>query len=160
MSFTFLGVGKIFRLLMQPCRFVFFSPFFMKIFNFSKTVHTIFIKFCPLILHPKGPLRAQRHPSKSYDRNVRNIAKISSKMAKISPKTAIFRLFLIFAKTVHMIRTKISTVIFYTIVWSICAISMNSYNWDWSESEGKRPKPTPLPHMRLLFIFQISLEFR
>ena len=84
-----------------------------------------------------------------YDWNVRNIAKISPKIAKISPKTAVFRLFSIFANTLHTIRTKISTVTSYTIVWSMCAISTNSYNWDWSESEGKRPKPTPLPHMRL-----------
>ena len=56
---------------------------------------------------------------------------------KNGQKTAIFRLFLVFAKTVHTIRTKISTVIFYTIVWSMCAISINSYNWDCSESEGK-----------------------
>ena len=175
-----------------------------------------FLKNCPYdfhkILHghstPKGAPACAK-ASKSYDWNVRNIAKISPKMAKIDPKqpffdffrfsqklsirfkriflqsfytilesymcngikivwlgceqhsqnypkngqkTAIFRLFLIFAKTVCMIRTKISTVIFYTIVWSMCAISINSYNWDWSESEGKRPKPTPLPHMRLWFI--------
>ena len=71
---------------------------------------------------------------------------------KNGQKTAIFRLFLVFAKTVHTIRTKISTVLFYTIVWSMCAISTNSYNWDWTESERKRPKPTPLPHMRLWLI--------
>ena len=44
------------------CNRIFFSPdLFMKISNFSKTVHTNFIKFCTVILHPKGPLRAQRH---------------------------------------------------------------------------------------------------
>ena len=61
--FWFLGVGKKFRLLMQSCRFfVFFSPnLSMKMANFSKTVLTIFIKFCTVILHPKRPLRAQRH---------------------------------------------------------------------------------------------------
>ena len=64
-------------------------------------------------------------------------------------KNSNFSTFLISAKTVHTIRSKIFTVIFYTIVWSMCAISINSYNWDWSESEGKRPKATPLPHMRL-----------
>ena len=43
----------------------FFSPdFFMKISNFSKTVHTIFTKFCTVILHPKGPLRVQRHQNR------------------------------------------------------------------------------------------------
>ena len=59
---SFLGVGKKFRLLMQSCRF---SPdLFMKISNFSKTVHTIFTKFCTVILHPKGPLRVQRHQNR------------------------------------------------------------------------------------------------
>ena len=44
---------------------VFFSPdLFMKISNFSKTVRTIFIKFCTVILHLKGPLRAQRHQNR------------------------------------------------------------------------------------------------
>ena len=41
--------------------------------------------------------------SKSYGWDVRNIAKISPKMAKKQP-------FSTFAKTVHTIRTKISTV--------------------------------------------------
>ena len=45
--------------------FCFFSPdLFMKISNFSKTVHTIFTKFCTVILHPKGPLRVQRHQNR------------------------------------------------------------------------------------------------
>ena len=78
--------------------------------------------------------------SNSYCWDVRSIAKINPKLAK---KTVIFRLYSIFSKTVHTIRTKFSTVIFYTIVGSMCAISINSYNWDSSESEGKRPKPTP-----------------
>ena len=93
------------------------------------------MKFCSHSTHKGAP--ASSKTSKSYDWNVRNIAKISPKMAKISPKTAIFRLFSIFPKTVRSIRTKIFTVIFYTIVWSMCAISINSYNWDWSESEEK-----------------------
>ena len=136
----------------------------MKISNFSKTVHTIFIKIGTVILHPKAKgACACSKASKSYDWNVRNIAKISPKMAKKQSffdffrfsqklskrfkrnflhsfytilesymcngikivwlgcekhsqnyrkngqKTAIFRLFLIFAKTVHTIRTKISS---------------------------------------------------
>ena len=44
--------------------------------------------------------------------DVRNRAKICPKMAK---KTAIFRLFLIFSKTVYTIRTKFSTVILHHI---------------------------------------------
>ena len=50
--------------------------------------------------------------SKSFEWDVRNIAKISPKMAK---KTAIFRLFSTFSRTVHTIRTKISTVILHHI---------------------------------------------
>ena len=73
-------------------------------------------------------------------------------------KNSHFRLFLNFAKTVLTIRTKFSTVIFYTIVWSMCAISINSYDWDSSESEGKRPKPTPFPHMRLWFLHPKKLH--
>ena len=41
--------------------FLFFSLQFMKISKFSKTFHKIFIKFCTVILHPKGPLCAQWH---------------------------------------------------------------------------------------------------
>ena len=59
----FSGVGKNFRLLMQSCCF-FSTDLFMKISNFSKTVHTIFIKFCTVILHPKGPLRVQWHQNR------------------------------------------------------------------------------------------------
>ena len=177
---------------MQSCRFffVFFSPdVFMKISNFSKTVQTNFIKFYSHSTPKGAPVCSKA--SKSYEWNVRNIAKLSPKMAKISPKTANFRFFfdflkncpydwneilyspstlyygplcvissnsycwdvrniakinqkiakkqpvfdfLISAKTVHTIRTKVSTVIFYNIVWSMRAISINSYNWDWSES--------------------------
>ena len=102
----FLGVGKNFRLLMQSCCFFFSRPFHE---NFK------FLKNCPYnfheILHshstPKGaPVCAKA--SKSYGLDVRNIA-------KKWPKTAIFRLFSIFSKTVHTIRTKFSTVILHHI---------------------------------------------
>ena len=86
----FLGVGK-------NAIVSFFSPdLFMKNSNFSKTVRTIFIKFCSHST-PKGAPACSK-ASKSYDWNVRNIAKISLKMAKISPKTAIFQLFFDFCK--------------------------------------------------------------
>ena len=103
--FPLLGVGKNFRLLMQSCCFLgvgknfrllmqsgcFFSPdLFMKISNFSKTVHTIFTKLCTVILHPKGPLSCAK-ASKSYDWDVRNIAKINPKMAKKQPFLNFFR---------------------------------------------------------------------
>ena len=101
-SYLFLGVGKHFRLLMQSCRFfVFFLPTFHE--NFSKTVHTIFIKFCSHSTPKGAPACAKA--SKSYDWNVRNIAKISPKWPKKQP----FSTFLIFQKTVHTIRTKFSS---------------------------------------------------
>ena len=51
--------------------------------------------------------------SKSYGRDVRNIAKISPKMAKKQP---FFDFFLIFGKTVRMIRTKFFTVLLHYIM--------------------------------------------
>ena len=62
-----------FRLLMQSCRF--FPPdLFMKVSNFSKTVHTISIKILQSFYTQRGPVCAKA--SKSY---VENIAKISPK---------------------------------------------------------------------------------
>ena len=62
-QFILLGVGKIFDYLCNCA--VFFSPdLFMKISNFSETVHAILTKFCTVILHPKGPLRVQRHQNR------------------------------------------------------------------------------------------------
>ena len=90
------------------------------LFFFSRPFHENFkfLKNCPYdfheILHshstPKGAPACAK-ASKSYGWDVRNIAKISPKMAK----KAIFRLFSIFSKTVHTIRTKFSTVILHHI---------------------------------------------
>ena len=41
--------------------FVFLPTFSWQFQVSQKLSHTIFIKFCTVILHPKGPLRAQRH---------------------------------------------------------------------------------------------------
>ena len=106
---------------MQSCRF--FSPdLFMRISNFSKTVHTTFIKF------QRAPVCSKT--TKLYDWIVRNIARFSPKMAKISRKTAIFRLFSIFSKTVHTIRRQF----FYShstpYYGPLYAVSLNSYGWD------------------------------
>ena len=63
---AFLGVGKNFRLLMQSRRF-FLPTFQMKISSSSKTVHTIFMKFCTVILTPNyGPIMFAIS-SNSYD---------------------------------------------------------------------------------------------
>ena len=99
----FLGVGKNFRLLMQSCCFFFSRPFHE---NFK------FLKNCPYdfhkILHshstPKGDPACAK-ASKSYSLDVRNIAKISPKMAKKQP---FFDFFSIFSQTVHTIRTNAS----------------------------------------------------
>ena len=85
----FLGVGKYFRLLMQSCCFFFSRPFHEKF---------KFLKNCPYdfheILHshstPKGAPACAK-ASKSYGWDVRNIAKISPKMAKKQPFFDFFR---------------------------------------------------------------------
>ena len=56
--------------------------------TFSKTVHTIFIKFCTVILHPKGPLRAQWHQNR-----MTGIWVTKPKLTQNWSKTAIFALF-------------------------------------------------------------------
>ena len=107
--FDFLGVGKKFRVLMQSCCF-FFSQNFHENFEFLKNCPYNFHK----ILHSHfTPERAPPYAkaSKLYDWNMRKTAKFSPKMAKTRPKTAFFRLFSIFSKTVCTIQTKFSTVI-------------------------------------------------
>ena len=89
--------------------FVFFSPdLFMKKPIFSKTVHMIFIKFCTVILHPKGPVRAQRH--QSFDWNVRNIAKLAQKQPFFDFFRFSQKLFIRFKR--NFVQS------FYTISWS------------------------------------------
>ena len=61
---VFLGVGKNFDYLSNRVLFFFSPDLLIKISNFSKTVHTIFVKFCRVILHPNGRLRAQRHQNR------------------------------------------------------------------------------------------------
>ena len=124
---------KIFRLLMQSCRFFcfFFSRPFNENFKFLKTCPTIFIKFSTVIIHPKGPLRAQW-----YQNRITGMCETSPKLAQNWPKNSHFRLFSIFAKTPYD-----SNEIFYShstpYYCPLCAISSNSYDWDSSESEGK-----------------------
>ena len=113
--------------------------------------------------------------SKSYGWDVRNIAKISSKMAK----KVIFRFFRFSQKlSIRFERNFLQS--FYTLLWSFmcnfikfvwlgCEKQPNlaqkwpkkqsffdfltncSYDSNESESEGKRLKPTSLPHIRLCF---------
>ena len=90
-------------------RVVFFSRPFHENFIFLKNFHYVFHEFLHSHSTPKVAPACSK-ASKSYDWTVRNIAKISQKMAKNSPKTAVFRHFSIFSKTVHTIRTKFSRV--------------------------------------------------
>ena len=114
--------------------------------------------------------------SKSYGWDVRNIAKISPKMAKKQPFFDFFR----FSQKLSIRFERNFIQLFYTIlesymcsgikiVWLGCEKQPNlaqkwpkkqsffdfltncSYDSNESESEGKRLKPTPLPHMRLWF---------
>ena len=112
-SYLFLGVGKIFRLLMQSCCFF--------LFFFSRPFHENFkfLKNCPYdfheILHSHSTTKgapACAKASKSYIWDVRNTAKITPKMAKKQP---FFDFFSLFSKSVHTIRTKFSTVILHHI---------------------------------------------
>ena len=114
--FRFLGVGKNFRLLMQSCCFffVFFSSdLFMKISNFSKTPYDFHE-----ILHshstPKGAPACAK-ASKSYGWDVRNIAKISPKMAKKQPFFDFFR----FSQKLSLRFERNFQQIFYTILESL-----------------------------------------
>ena len=108
---TFLGVGKNFRLLMQSCCF-FSRPFHE---NFK------FLKNCPYdfheILHshstPKGAPACAK-ASNSYGWDVRNIAKISPKMAKKQPFFEFFR----FSQKLSIRFERNFLQIFYTILES------------------------------------------
>ena len=191
---------KNFRIPMQSCRF--FSPdLFMKISKFSKTVHTIFIKSCTVILPP-----ACAKASKSYDWNVRNIAKINPKMAKISPIQPFIDFFQFSQKLSIRVKRNFAELLytilwsfvcnfikfvwlrcekhsqnspkncqkqsffdffrfsqnlsvrfersfvqsFYTILWSLCVFSSNSYGWDVRNRAKINPK---MAKKQLLFDF-------
>ena len=71
---------------------------------FSKTVHTIRTKFSTFILHHIRVLYVQWHQNR-----MAGMRETVPKLAQEWPKTAIFRLFSIFTKTVHTIRTKFSS---------------------------------------------------
>ena len=111
---------------MQLCRFFLF-------FFISRPFHANFkfLKNCPYdfhkILHshsnPKGAPACSK-ASKSHDWNVRNIAKINPKLAKKQSFFDFFR----FSQKLSIRFEQNFLQSFYTIVWSMCAISINSYN--------------------------------
>ena len=127
----------------------FFLPTFHENFKFLKNCSYNFYKILHSHSTPKGA-PACAIASKSYDWNVRNIAKISPKMVKKQP----FFDFLLFSQKRPYDSNEILNRHSTPYYGPLCAISSNSYDWEWSESEGKRPKPTPLPHMRLWFHVQ------
>ena len=149
---------------------LFFSCFF-----FSRHFHENFkfLKNCAYdfheILHshstPKGAPACAK-TSKSYGWDVRNIAKISPKMAKKQPFFDFFR----FSQKLSIRFERNFLQLFHTIlesymcngikiVWLGCEKHSQKLAQKWSKkghfstSEGKRPQPTPLPHMRLWFSF-------
>ena len=138
----FLVVGKNFRLLMRlSFFFVFFSRPFHENFKFLKNCPYDFHKILHSRSTPKGAPVCTK-ASKSYDWNVRNIA-------KINPKTALI-LFLIFLQTVQTIRTKISShFLHHSMV--LCLQFQYVRITGIGRVRRKRPKPTLLPHMRLWF---------
>ena len=123
------------------------------------------------ILHshstPKGA-PACAMASKSYGWDVRNIAKISPKMAKKQP----FFDFIRFSQKLSIRFEPNFLQLFYTIlesymcndikiVWLGCEKQPKlTQKWSkkghFSTSEGKRPQPTPLPHMRLWLSIYLS----
>ena len=78
---------------------------------FSKTVRTIRTKFSTVILHHIRVLYVQWHQNRMAGMRGKQ-----PKLAQKWPKNSHFRLFSIFSKTVHTIRTKFSTVILHHIM--------------------------------------------
>ena len=108
---------KIFDYLCNRVVFLFFfSRPFHENFKFSKPVHTIFIKFCSHYTSKGAPACAKA--SKSYGWNVRNVAKISPKMDKISPKKPLFDFFSDFLQKLSIRFKRNFLQSFYTILES------------------------------------------
>ena len=108
----FLGVGKNFRLLMQSCCYFFSRPSHEKfkfLKNFPYDFHEILHSHCT----PKGAPACAK-TSKSYGWDVRNIAKISPKMAKKQPFFDFFR----FSQKLSIRFERNFLQSFYTIFWS------------------------------------------
>ena len=132
---NFLRVGKNFRLLMQSWRF--FSRPYNENVKFLKNCSYDFYKIWHSHSTPKSaPVCTMA--SKSYGWDVRNIAKINTKMSKKPPILNFFR----FSQTLYDLKE---------LLWSlstwykglICAISSKSYDCDSSKSKRKSPSPTP-----------------
>ena len=113
----------------------------MKISNFSKTVHTILTKFCIVILHTKA--------SKSYGLGVRNIAKISPKMAKKQPFFDFFR----FSEKLSIRFERNFLQLFYTILESYMCNGIKNV-WLGCEKQPKLSQKWPKnSHFSIFFDF-------
>ena len=101
------------------------KPIFRLFSIFSKTVHTIRTKFSTVILHYIRVLYVQRH-QKKYGWDVRNIAKISPKMAIKQP----FFDFFDFLKNCPYDSNE--NFYSYSTPYEspICAMASKSYGWD------------------------------
>ena len=158
----------------------FFLPIFHENFKFLKSCPYDFHKILHSHSTPKGAPSCSK-ASKSYDWNVRNMAKISPKMTKKLPFFDSFRLFsqkLSIRFEQNFIQSLYTILGSYMcngikIVWLRCETHKPKLTQKWpknshfstffdfcknspydsneSVSEGKRLKPTPLPHMRLWF---------
>ena len=136
---------------MQSCRFFLFffllSPL-MKTSKFSIPVPTIFIKFCTVILRPKGPLHAQRH------RNcLTGIWEAWPKVTKKWPKNSHFSTCFDFLKNCPYESSEILYSHSTPYYGPLCVISSNSYDWDSSgDSEGKTSAVSFTAFAALLFL--------
>ena len=103
LNLSFLNLYKILRsrkFFDYLCnRRVFSTDLSMKFSSFSKTVRMISIKFCSHYTPKDAPACARA--SKSYEWDVRNIAKISSKMTKKQSFLDFFSRGLFFSKTIQ-----------------------------------------------------------
>ena len=171
---------KMFDYLCNRAVSLFFLPIFHENFKFLKSCPYDFHKILHSHSTPKGAPSCSK-ASKSYDWNVRNMAKISPKMTKKLPFFDSFRLFsqkLSIRFEQNFIQSLYTILGSYMcngikIVWLRCETHKPKLTQKWpknshfstffdfcknspydsneSVSEGKRLKPTPLPHMRLWF---------
>ena len=142
----------------------FSTTYAIVLFFFSRPFHESFkfLKNCPYdfheILHshstPKGAPACAK-ASKSYGWDVRNIAKISPKMAKKQP---FFDFFFDFLKNCPYD----SNEIFYShstpYYGPLCAISLNSYGWDVRNIAKFSPQMAKKSHFSIFLIFSQTVH--
>ena len=139
---------------MQSCCFFFSRPFHEN-FKFLKNCLYDFHEIVHSHSTPKGAPACAK-ASKSYDWNVRNIAKINPKMAKISPKTAFFR----FSQKLSIRRERNFLQLFYTILESYMCNGIKIV-WLGCEKQPKLAQKWPKNgHFSIFFRFSQKLSKR